>query len=71
MAHSCRTRISVEYSLSFGTRPDRRQTPLFRLPELAIGFVAYGFCNEVAFSSRAWLQLTAKRAGWKEGAITT
>jgi hypothetical protein len=41
------------------------------LQELAIGLVAYDFCNEVAFSSSAWLQVTAERASWKEGAITT
>jgi len=41
------------------------------LPELAIGFVAYDLCNEVAFSSRAGLQVPAEWASWKEGAITT
>jgi hypothetical protein len=59
-----------------GTSPFvRRETGsatnfLSLLPELAIEFVAYGFCNEVAFSSRARLQLTAEGASWKEGAIT-
>ena len=59
MAHPCRTIFGVDYPYSFGTRLNRRQTPLSRLPELAIGFVAYSFCYEVAFSSRARLQLTA------------